>query len=143
MSESGYSRTPLLKKLGVKGGQRGLLINVPDSVKDLNEFSDWQKVKAVSRLRSAMGGPYDYIHFFCNDKKFLIQNLPELKAQLASDGMIWVSWPKKASGVPTTVAEGDVRSQAIKNGLVDIKICAVDMVWSGLKLVIPVKDRKK
>jgi len=140
---AGYSGTPLLKKLGVKEGQRALLINVPDSLSELNEYNKWQRVKATSSFRSTIGGPYDYIHLFCKDKEFLVRNLPKLIAQLDQDGMIWVSWPKKASGVPTTVSGGDIRSLAIQLRLVDIKICAIDSTWSGLKLVIPVQDRKK
>ena len=140
---AGYSETPLLKKLGVKGEQRALLVNIPAEVTELNDYDEWKRVKHAENLRGAIGGPYDYIHFFCNDKRKLIRGLERLKGQMAEDAMIWVSWPKKASGVPSTVAEGDVRALAIKYGLVDIKVCAVDDVWSGLKLVIPVKDRKK
>lgn len=140
---TGYSGTPLLKKLGVKEEQRALLVNIPADIDELNDYDDWKRVKYAENLRGAIGGPYDYIHFFCNDKQKLIRGLEKLKSQMAENAMIWVSWPKKASGVPSTVTEGDVRALAIKYGLVDIKVCAVNSIWSGLKLVIPVKDRKK
>lgn len=140
---AGYSNTPLLKKLGVKPGQCGLLINLPDEIEPLKNFDQWKRIKIADSLRGIIGGPYDYIHLFCSDKKDLIRGIEKSKNQMSDNAMIWVSWPKKASGVPSTVAEGDVRSLAIKFGLVDIKICAVNDVWSGLKLVIPVKDRKK
>lgn len=85
----------------------------------------------------------DFIHFFTSDEKELFKVLPKLKDELTPAGMIWVSWPKKAAGIPTTVGENMIRDLALQNGLVDIKVCAVDETWSGLKLVIPVKDRAK
>lgn len=84
----------------------------------------------------------DFIHFFTLNKDELLIRLPLLKGQIKPDGMIWVSWPKKASKVITDVTEDLVRGTALKSGLVDIKICAVNETWSGLKLVIPVKDRQ-
>lgn len=140
---AGYSETPLLKKLGIKEEQRALLVNIPPEVSELGEYDGWKRVKHSENLRGAIGGPYDYIHYFCNDKQKLIRGLERLKGQMAQNAMIWISWPKKASGVKTTVGEGDIRVLAIKYGLVDIKVCAVNEVWSGLKLVIPVKDRDK
>ena len=87
-------------------------------------------------------GTLDFIHFFTQDRKDYEKRLKSLKKTMAQDGMIWVSWPKAASKVPTDVTENVVRNHASKIGLVDIKVCAVDDIWSGLKLVIPVKDRK-
>ncbi len=84
----------------------------------------------------------NFIHFFPRDRKEYEKRLPELKKSLASDRMIWVSWPKAVSEIPTDVTEKLVRGYALKIGLVDIKVCAVDETWSGLKMVIPVKDRK-
>ena len=138
-----YSGAPLLKKLGAKDGQTALLVAVPEEVDQLHQFSGWTRIKNAKTHRGISGGPYDYIHFFTNDIKALKSALPALKREVAQNGLIWVSWPKKSSGVATTVGDMDVRSGAIKIGLVDIKVCAVDDVWSGLKLVIPVKDRKK
>lgn len=140
---AGYSGTPLLKKLGVKDGQAALLIAAPEEVKELNRFSGWKRFRQAKTYRGISGGPFDYIHFFTTDIKALKSALPMLKRELAQDGMVWISWPKKSSGVATSVGGGDVREGAIKIGLVDIKVCAVDEIWSGLKLVIPVKDRKK
>ncbi len=140
---AGYSGTPLLKKLGVKAGQKALLVKLPDTIKELSEFTEWARIKSAKTTRGVSGGPFDYIHFFTADKGEMTKTLPNLKKELAEDGMIWVSWPKKSSGVPSTVIENDIRKHALKIGLVDIKVCAVDEIWSGLKLVIPVKDRKK
>ncbi len=143
MATAGYSGTPLLKKLGVKEGQSGLLINVPGEIVELQEYSDWKQVKKAKTIRGCIGGPYDYVHFFTADEETLLRPIPLLKRELEQNGMIWVSWPKKSSGVPSTVTEGTIRKTALKRGLVDIKVCAVNDIWSGLKLVIPVKDRKK
>ncbi|GJL94796.1 MAG: DUF3052 domain-containing protein [Hyphococcus sp.] len=140
---AGYSGTPLLKKLGVKGGLAGLLVAVPDTFSELVGLLNWRRLKNAKTSRGVSGGPYDYIHFFTADKIKMIETLPRLKKELTQDGMIWVSWPKKSSGVASTVIEDDIRSAALRIGLVDIKVCAVDETWSGLKLVIPVKDRKK
>ncbi|PQA89174.1 DUF3052 family protein [Hyphococcus luteus] len=143
MTTAGYSGTPLLKKLGVKDGQAALLVAIPETVKELSGFKNWGRVKAVKTPRGISGGPYDYIHFFTASETALNAALPALKKALAQSGLIWVSWPKKASGVPSTVTENTVRALALKTGLVDIKVCAIDETWSGLKLVIPVKNRKK
>ena len=85
----------------------------------------------------------DLVHFFTNDEKELNNVLPKLKQEIVQNGAIWVSWPKKSAKVASTVSENMIRDVALKNGLVDIKVCAVDETWSGLKLVIPVKDRVK
>ena len=138
---AGYSGTPLLKKLGVKDGQRALLIAAPDSLAELTEFAGWKSVRRLKTLKSAPAGPFDYAHVFSNDRDAYAAALPSLKSSLAPAGMLWVSWPKKASGVATTLFEEDVRGLGLRAGLVDIKVCAVDAVWSGLKFVIPVKDR--
>lgn len=139
---AGYSGTPLLKKLGVKDEQTALLVGVPPEIKQLADFQGWRRVKTAKTMRGASGGPYDYIHFFTADEKALKASLPKLRKELEQAGMIWASWPKKTSGVPSTVTEDTVRRMALKIGLVDVKVCAVDEIWSGLKLVIPLKDRK-
>lgn len=140
---AGYSGTPLLKKLGVKDGQAGLLVAAPDEVTALSRFKNWGRLKVAKTTRGVSGGPYDYVHFFTSSAAQLANTLPKLKKELAQNGMIWVSWPKKSSGVPSSVTEDTIRNLALKIGLVDVKVCAVDDVWSGLKLVIPVKDRKQ
>ena len=142
MAQAGYSGTPLLKKLGVKDGQSALLVAAPETILPLNNFQHWAHLKTAKTPRGISGGPFDYIHFFTDSKPALVAALPKLKQQLEQDGLIWISWPKKSSGVKTTVDENDIRHHALKGGLVDVKVCAVDEIWSGLKLVIPVKDRK-
>jgi len=84
----------------------------------------------------------DFIHYFSADRAELKTRLPELLKHLALDGMIWISWPKKSSGVVSTIAEDDVRALALSLGLVDVKVCAVDEVWSGLKLVMRRENRR-
>ena len=84
----------------------------------------------------------DFIHYFVTEEKDLIKEINNLKDQIVHNGIIWISWPKKSAKVETDVTEDVIRNLALKNGLVDVKVCAVDEVWSGLKLVIPLKDRK-
>lgn len=134
MKTAGYSGTPLAKKLGIKENFTIKLINTPEYY--FNLFSDFPK-NVITTSKSKI----DFIHYFSKDKATLIKDIPALKKQITSDGMIWVSWYKKSAKIPTDITEDTVRNIALKNGLVDIKVCAIDEVWSGLKLVIPVKDR--
>ena len=134
---TGYSGTPLAKKLGIKPRFRIKLINAPDYYMDL--FTDLPPELYFDDTPALQK---DFIHFFTLNKDELLIRLPLLKGQIKPDGMIWVSWPKKASKVITDVTEDLVRGTALKSGLVDIKICAIDETRSGLKLVIPVKDRQ-
>ncbi|MEZ5893480.1 MAG: hypothetical protein R3C58_10130 [Parvularculaceae bacterium] len=143
MAEAGYSGTPLLKKLGVKDGMTALLVAVPEEVGPLAQFDGWKKAKRTAKTGAASGGPYDYIHLFTSKRADYASAIPVLKNALAPNGMIWASWPKKSSGVPCDMTDADIRSLGLKAGLVDIKVCAVNEIWSGLKFVIPVKDRKK
>jgi len=133
---SGYSGTPLAKKLGIKGGFHIELVNPPPYYFDL--FTD---LPADINLTDDASTKKDFIHFFTKSEEDYLRNLPILKEQLKPNGMIWVSWPKKASKVVTDITENKIRDYAIEIGLVDIKVCAVDEIWSGLKLVIPVKNR--
>ncbi|HEU4719558.1 MAG TPA: DUF3052 domain-containing protein [Bacteroidia bacterium] len=133
----GYSGTPLAKKLGIKENFRVQLIAQPEHYSAL--FDDLPEIRIVNDAKT----PRDLVHFFVTKTAELEKKIPALKKTLAPAGMIWVSWPKKSSGVATDVTEDVIRSIALKNGLVDIKVCAIDETWSGLKLVIPVKDRKK
>lgn len=136
MKTSGYSETPLAKKLGIKENFKIKLINQPDYYLDLfidlssnfNQISDNKTRK-------------DFIHYFTKEKAELIKDLPKLKKEIEQNGMIWVSWPKKASKIKTDITEDVIREAAFKNGLVDVKVCAIDAIWSGLKLVIRLKDR--
>jgi len=133
---AGYSSTPLAKKLGIKAGFNLKLVNAPEHYFDL--FTD---LPGDIAFEDAPQIKKDFIHFFTRKKDEYITTLPELKLQLKPNGMIWVSWPKKSSKAVTDITEDIIRNYAIEIGLVDIKVCAVDEVWSGLKLVIPVKDR--
>ena len=133
---AGYSSTPLAKKLGIKAGNALLLVNAPAYYYSL--FADMP------------GGVHDalpneqvpFVHIFFTGAAGLSEALLALKSRLTPSGMIWASWPKKASGIVTDVSESLIRDTALSIGLVDVKVCAVDDTWSGLKLVIPVKDRK-
>jgi hypothetical protein len=133
---TGYSGTPLAKKLGIKPAFKIRLINEPDYYFQL--FTDLPSEICFEDNEETKK---DLIHFFTAKKHELLTTLPLLKTQIKPAGMIWVSWPKKASKVYTDVTEDVIRDLALKTGLVDIKVCAVDEIWSGLKLVIPIKNR--
>lgn len=132
----GYSGTPLPEKLGIKPGVRAQLFNAP--------------VEVRSELRAALaecavanrGGELEFAMLFSNSRAKLIDEFSRLAQLLAPAGMLWVSWPKKSSGVATDVDEHVVRRIGLEAGLVDVKVCAVTDVWSGLKFVRRVKDRK-
>lgn len=138
MSPAGYSGTALAKKLGIKSGFKIELINTPDYYMDLfeDELPDNLDFSADADQQK------DLIHFFTKSNEEYQQFLPLLREQINYNGMIWVSWPKKSSGLKSDISENQIRDFAIQSGLVDIKVCAVDQTWSGLKLVIPVKYRK-
>jgi hypothetical protein len=137
MKTTGYSGTALAKKLGFKEGLKVRIVNQPnhyfDLFEDLPEGIDFRNEKKTKK---------DFIHYFTTQTKGLGKDIVSLKNEIVSSGMIWISWPKKSSGVVTDINEDIIRQLALTNGLVDVKVCAVDEVWSGLKLVIPVKDRK-
>ena len=135
MQPSGYSGTPLSKKLGIKEGFIVSVFNQPDYYFDL--FADLPQIKITKDKKIKK----DLIHYFVTMEKELVKNINDPKEQIVQSGMIWISWPKKSSKVETDITEDVIRNIALKNGLVDVKVCAVDEVWSGLKLVIPVKNR--
>ncbi|MDB5109649.1 MAG: hypothetical protein JWR67_763 [Mucilaginibacter sp.] len=132
-----YSGTPLAKKLGIKSGFNVWLINEPDYY--LSLFDD---MPDGVTFHKDLDTPEDLIHFFTSRKETLLALLPQLKGRIKPNGSIWVSWPKKASKVITDVTEDMIRNYALQIGLVDVKVCAIDEIWSGLKLVIPVKNRQ-
>lgn len=134
---AGYSGTPLAKKLGIKQSFRIKTKNAPDSYLDLLAPIP-AEVIVSPRLRESI----DIWHFFTRLKGELTQVLPAALAEIKQDGMIWVSWPKKKSGVPSEVTEDTVREVALPLGLVDVKVCAIDQTWSALKLVIRKELRK-
>ncbi len=136
MATSGYSGTPLAKKLGIKENFKIRLIGQPAYYFEL--FTDLPENFLLLNDNKTRK---NFIHYFTKQAKVLAQDLPLLKAEIEPDGMIWISWPKKASKIFTDLTEDIIRALALTNGLVDIKVCAVDEIWSGLKLVIPVKDR--
>jgi hypothetical protein len=131
----GYSGTPLPKKLGIKENFRVTFVGIPADVKaELRE--------ALAACSVSKSGLLDFAMVFVKKQAELTQEFARLAKQLAPDGMLWVSWPKKASGVATDMNENDVRRIGLEAGLVDVKVCAVSDVWSGLKFVRRVKDRK-
>ncbi|HLA94730.1 MAG TPA: DUF3052 family protein [Pyrinomonadaceae bacterium] len=133
---AGYSGTPLAKKLGIKEGFTVLGVNLPENYGDLVEPLP-EGVSIVTKPQADL----DLIHFFTNSAGELLKGLSEYKNLIKQNGTIWVSWYKKAAKMPTEITEDDVRNTALDLGLVDVKVCAVDEKWSGLKLVIRVENR--
>ena len=131
MSEAGYSGTPLAKKLNLRDGMRVWFEAMPAEVADeIDEYAlDLRFVDDPAK-------GIDAAHVFVTERAVLEQRLTALRNQIAVDGQIWVSWPKQASKVATDITEDTIRDVALPLGLVDTKVCAVDDVWSGLKLVI-------
>ena len=136
MPDIGYFGTPLAKKLGLKSPLKLLTINAP------KEYRSWlgDLPKGVS-LMTKKSKP-EAVHVFTTESVFLNATLSKLRNELKQDGFVWVSWPKKASKVPTDITEDTIREIALPLGFVDIKVCAVSEVWSGLKLVIRKTERK-
>jgi hypothetical protein len=132
-----YSATSLAKKLGIRENFRIRLINNPVYYPEL--FTDWP---AGIEVVENPGVKKNFIHLFVKKEVELFKFLPDLKNEIEQNGMIWVSWQKKTSGIRSGVNENMIRKLALETGLVDIKVCSVDEVWSGLKLVIPLKSRK-
>lgn len=135
---AGYSGTPLIKKLGIKPENRILLVNHPDNFFELlGEFPE-----NVELVKHDDTEPIDFIHLFCRELETLHNSFPILKDKLAKDGMIWISWIKKASkNYDWTFTETEVRDYGLQIGLVDVKVCAVDEDWSGLKFMYRKSDR--
>jgi len=137
MVDSGYSGTPLAKKLGLKSPLRLLTINAPQEYKAwLGDLPEGVKLSTKAQK------PVEAVHVFTTDSLFLDAMLSKLRNELKQDGFIWVSWPKKTSKVLTDITEDTIRAIALPLGFVNIKVCAVSEVWSGLKLVIRVSERK-
>jgi len=131
VSEAGYSGTPLAKKLNLRDGMRVWFDAMPAEVADeIDEYA--LELRFVDDPAKGI----DAAHVFVTERAVLEQRLVALRSQIAADGQIWVSWPKQASKVATDITEDTIRDIALPLGLVDTKVCAVDDVWSGLKLVI-------
>lgn len=136
-SSPGYSGTPLAKKLGLRDGQSVLFIDLPPSLAGLAAAQAFAGVDRISAGDIAtLRGPYDLVHLFTAARAVLKAAAPTLMRAIVPDGTIWVSWPKKASKAKTDITEDVIREIVLPIGLVDVKVCAVDGVWSGLKLVI-------
>lgn len=133
-SSAGYSGTPLAKKLGYKPGTTVTMIGAPAFMTEVVRAAGAtaQTAKGAKTIK----GPVAAVHVFTDSAAALKAALPPAMKAVAPGGMIWVSWPKKASKVPTDITEDVIRKVALPLGLVDVKVCAVDEVWSGLKLVI-------
>lgn len=136
----GYSGTPLAKKLGIKEGFTVATINAPDNYEQLLAPLP-NDVKLLQLARSKRIN--DIIHLFTNCRDELFAELSKCRNLIRQDGVIWVSWYKKAAKLPTEITEDTVREAAFPQGLVDVKVCAVDEKWSGLKLVIRKENRVK
>ncbi len=121
---AGYSATPLVKKLGIKAGARVQFLNAPAAV-DISEL--------VAEAKTVRGGEVDFALLFVTNVAELRKQLAPLLQRVATGGMVWISWPKKASGVPTDLTEDMVRQHGLPLGWVDVKVCAIDATWSGLK----------
>jgi hypothetical protein len=135
---AGYSGTPLVKKLGIKENFRVALVGAPDGFRgELVGLPD-----GVSFVTSVQG-QLDFIMFFATKQSELVRNFSRLAIKLKPTGMLWIAWPKKASGVTTDLSDSVVRETGLNAGLVDVKVCAVNEIWSGLKFVIRVKDRPR
>lgn len=133
---AGYSGTPLPRKLGIKPGARLGLIGAPDGF-----ATTLGELPAEVSVRRRLAGRFDVIVAFCSRRRDLERRLAALKAALDPAGGLWIAWPKRSSGVSTDLSEDVVRSLGLAAGLVDNKVCAIDEVWSGLRLVFRLRDR--
>ncbi len=132
-----FSKKLLADKLGIKEGFKVIVLNAPENYRDLLGKLP-ENVTVMRKLK----GPSDFIHFFTKSRKELEPKFPKLKKELLQKGMLWISWPKGLSKVETDLNENIVREIGLKNGLVDVKICTINEIWSGLKFIYRLKDRK-
>jgi hypothetical protein len=133
---TGYSGTPLPRKLGIKPEMRVAVIGGPEGFLD----AEGELPPGVT-VRRRLGGTFDVVVAFCPRRSRLEQSLPRWQAALAIDGGLWLAWPKRTSGMATDLGEADVRRLGLAAGLVDNKICAIDATWSALRFVYRVADR--
>jgi hypothetical protein len=136
MATAGYSATPLIKKIGITENMKVLLLNAPENYFDLLE-------KNISAQLTNKKTTPDFVHLFAKTNNDFVSEMKQLKKICSKNPnvIIWVSWYKKSSGITTDVTENEIRNYALKNDLVDIKVCAVSDDWSGLKLVVPKNKR--
>lgn len=130
-TSAGYSGTPLVQKLGIKEGSRVFVASAPVEYRTLVA-----PIPRGVKFQARVNGSTDLAHIFVTREGDLRKHLTKLRATLCSEAVVWVSWPKKTSGVSTTVTEDTIRDIALPMGFVDVKVCAVNEVWSGLKLVV-------
>lgn len=130
------STRPLINKLGIKSGQKILILQSPENyLSELGELPD--NITLNKKLTSNL----DFIHFFTKDSTELRLYFPQFKKSLNQNGMLWISWPKLKSKIKTDLNENIVRDIGLEAGLVDVKVCAINDIWSGLKFVFRIKDR--
>ena len=135
MNRTGYSGRPLYLKLGIKEEHNALVLNAPE------DYITW--LEAPFELpKPNLKEAFDFVHIFADERFLLNKSLKELLPQLQQNGMIWVSWPKKASKVPTDITEDVIREEIFPLGMVDVKVCSVSAIWSGLKVVIRKENRR-
>jgi len=134
---AGYSGTPLVQKLGIESGFNIAFVNAPPG------FSRELELPSDVTINSKSRKPLDFAMLFVKSEKDLKKDFSKYKSKLKPTGMLWVSWPKKSSGVTTELSEPTVRTIGLAEGLVDTKICAVNDIWSGLKFMFRLKDRPK
>ena len=136
LTMAGYSGTPLPQKLGIKARMRVIAMGAPENYRELlGELPDGVEFSNRPQLGA------QFIHFFITRRSDLEKQLPRLRKLLADNGTLWISWPKKNARVPTDVTEDVIREVALPRGLVDVKVCAVNEVWSGLKLMVRREQR--
>jgi hypothetical protein len=136
VTAAGYSGTPLPKKLGIKPGHRVLLLSAPEQFE-----ATLGELPAGVKVSRRLAGTADVIVSFHTERADLAQRMPKLRAAMEPAAGLWIAWPKKASKVPTDLTENVVRDLALENVLVDNKVAALDEKWSGLRLVIRLRDR--
>ncbi|WP_395449328.1 DUF3052 domain-containing protein [Aminobacter sp. UC22_36] len=141
---TGYSATPLAAKLGLKDGQSVVFVNLPGDLDGLVTARDFAATTLTDWTALGEAGErHDIVHAFTGKRADLEANVETFKKMIAPDGAVWISWPKKASKIATDITEDVIRDVVLPKGLVDVKVCAVDAVWSGLKLVIRKELRAK
>jgi hypothetical protein len=127
----GYSGTPLAKKLGIGAGCRVVVVNAPAGYKSM-----LAPLPEAVRFETRLGKATDIVHVFSSKRSELARLLASYRAKLKPTGTVWVSWPKKSANVPSDIVEDTIRELALPLGFVDVKVCAVSEIWSGLKLVV-------
>ena len=133
---AGYSGTPLIKKLGIKPHTKLYFFQPPEN------YFDWlNPMPEEIDVKSSLSADLDFIHVFVTDRKTFENKFSQAKKKLTKDGSLWISWPKKSAKVATDLDENIIREFGLKEGLVDVKVCAVSEIWSGLKFVYRTKDR--